>query len=71
MIELTRGDMLRADAEAIINTLSCIGVMGRGLAAQFQRAYPENFRAYEATCKRGEVQPGRVRYRTARSRPSR
>ena len=34
--------------------------MGRGIAAQFKRAYPENFRVYEVACKRGEVQPGRM-----------
>ena len=60
MIELTQGDLLRADADAIVNTVNCVGFMGRGIAAQFKRAYPENFRVYEAACKRGEVQPGRM-----------
>ncbi len=60
MIELTQGDILRADADAIVNTVNCVGFMGRGIAAQFKRAYPANFRAYEAACKRGEVQPGRM-----------
>jgi O-acetyl-ADP-ribose deacetylase (regulator of RNase III) len=60
MIELTQGDILRADAEAIVNTVNCVGFMGRGIAAQFKRAYPDNFRIYEAACKRGEVQPGRM-----------
>jgi len=60
MIEFTQGDILRADADAIVNTVNCVGFMGRGIAAQFKRAYPANFRAYEAACKRGEVQPGRM-----------
>lgn len=60
MIELTRGDILRADAEALVNTVNCVGFMGRGIAAQFKRAFPANFRVYEAACKRGEVQPGRM-----------
>jgi O-acetyl-ADP-ribose deacetylase (regulator of RNase III) len=60
MIELTQGDILRAEADAIVNTVNCVGFMGRGIAAQFKRAYPANFRAYEAACKRGEVQPGRM-----------
>jgi O-acetyl-ADP-ribose deacetylase (regulator of RNase III) len=34
--------------------------MGRGIALQFKKAFPENFRAYEAACRRGEVQPGRM-----------
>lgn len=60
MIQSTRGDILKADAEALVNTVNCVGFMGRGIAAQFKRAYPANFKAYEAACKRGEVQPGRM-----------
>jgi O-acetyl-ADP-ribose deacetylase (regulator of RNase III) len=60
MIERTEGDILRADVDAIVNTVNCVGFMGRGIAAQFKRTYPANFRAYEAACKRGEVQPGRM-----------
>jgi O-acetyl-ADP-ribose deacetylase (regulator of RNase III) len=60
MIEATRGDILKADAEALVNTVNCVGVMGRGIAAQFKRAYPKNFSAYQQACKRHEVQPGRM-----------
>jgi len=60
MIELTRGDILRAEAEALVNTVNCVGVMGRGIALQFKRAFPANFAAYAAACKRDEVQPGRM-----------
>ncbi len=60
MIELMHGNILNADAEAIVNTVNCVGVMGRGIALQFQKTFPEMFRAYEAACKRGELQPGRV-----------
>jgi O-acetyl-ADP-ribose deacetylase (regulator of RNase III) len=60
MIELTQGDILRSEAEALINTVNCVGVMGRGLALQFKRAFPANFVAYAAACKRDEVQPGRM-----------
>lgn len=60
MIELTSGDILKDDSDAIINTVNCVGVMGRGLALQFKNAWPENFKAYEAACKREEVQPGRM-----------
>lgn len=51
---------MRADAEAIVNTVNCVGVMGRGIALQFKNAFPANFKAYEAACKRDEVQPGRM-----------
>lgn len=60
MIELTSGDILKDEAEAIVNTVNCIGVMGRGIALQFKNAWPENFKAYEAACARKEVQPGRM-----------
>jgi O-acetyl-ADP-ribose deacetylase (regulator of RNase III) len=60
MIELRRGDILKQDAEALVNTVNCVGVMGRGVALQFRRAYPENYQAYREACVRGEVQPGRM-----------
>lgn len=60
MISYTKGDLLRADVEALVNTVNCVGVMGRGVALQFKKAFPENFRAYEAACRRGEVVPGRM-----------
>ncbi|MDE2180243.1 MAG: macro domain-containing protein [candidate division NC10 bacterium] len=60
MIEFKIGDILTEDAEALVNTVNCVGVMGRGIARQFKNVYPENFKAYAAACKRGEVQPGRM-----------
>jgi O-acetyl-ADP-ribose deacetylase (regulator of RNase III) len=60
MIEFKTGDILRADAEALVNTVNCVGIMGRGIALQFKNDFPENFKAYEAACARGEVQPGKM-----------
>lgn len=60
MIEYKTGDLLCEDAEAIVNTVNCVGVMGRGISLQFKKAFPENFRVYAAACKRDEVQPGRM-----------
>ncbi len=60
MIELTQGDILHADTEALVNTVNCVGVMGRGIALQFRKAYPENFKTYEAACARKEVRPGKM-----------
>ena len=45
-----------ADAEALVNTVNCVGVMGKGIALQFKKAFPENFKAYEAACRREEGQ---------------
>ena len=60
MIELKTGDILGTDAEALVNTVNCVGFMGRGLAQQFSKAYAPNLKAYQAACKRGEVTPGRM-----------
>lgn len=60
MIRFERGDILAADAEALVNTVNCVGVMGRGIALQFKNRFPANFKAYAAACKRDEVRPGRM-----------
>lgn len=60
MIEFTTGDILQSDAEALVNTVNCVGIMGRGIALQFKNRFPENFRAYAAACAIESVQPGRM-----------
>jgi O-acetyl-ADP-ribose deacetylase (regulator of RNase III) len=60
MINLTEGDILKADAEALVNTVNCVGIMGRGVALQFKKAFPANFKAYEIACKANLVQPGKM-----------
>jgi len=61
-IEFRTGDILSRDldVEALVNTVNCVGIMGRGIALQFKNAFPDNFKAYAAACKREEVQPGRM-----------
>jgi O-acetyl-ADP-ribose deacetylase (regulator of RNase III) len=59
-IELRTGDIFKADADAIVNTVNCVGIMGRGIALQFKNAYPANFKAYKAACDAEQVQPGRM-----------
>lgn len=60
MFEFKTGDILTEEAEALVNTVNCVGIMGRGVALQFKRAFPANFKAYQAACRKGEVQPGRM-----------
>ncbi len=60
MIEFTTGDILRSDVEALVNTVNCVGIMGRGVALQFKNEFPENFKAYQVACGREEVRPGRM-----------
>lgn len=60
MIEHVSGNLLEADAEALVNTVNTVGIMGKGIALQFRQAYPENYEAYRKACERGEVEPGRM-----------
>jgi O-acetyl-ADP-ribose deacetylase (regulator of RNase III) len=60
MIEYKTGDILMEDAEALVNTVNCVGIMGRGIALQFKNTFPENFKSYSAACKRNEVKPGQM-----------
>ena len=60
MIKYKKADLLQEDAEAIVNTVNCVGVMGRGIALQFKNKFPENFQKYAEACKNKEVQPGKM-----------
>lgn len=59
-IEFRQGDIFSSNAEALVNAVNCVGIMGRGVALQFKEAFPANFKAYAAACARKEVQPGRM-----------
>ena len=60
MIDYRVGDILSENTEALVNTVNCVGVMGRGIALQFKKAFPDNYKAYARACKQDEVQPGRM-----------
>ncbi len=60
MIRYRTGNILDAEAEALVNTVNCVGIMGRGIALQFKKAFPANFKAYAAACARKAVEPGRM-----------
>jgi O-acetyl-ADP-ribose deacetylase (regulator of RNase III) len=60
MIEPQTGNLLDADAEALVNTVNTTGVMGKGIALQFKRAFPENFEAYQREAKAGRIRVGEV-----------
>lgn len=58
MIIYSKGNLLEAEAEALVNTVNCVGVMGKGIALQFKQAYPENYKEYEKACKDEKIKPG-------------
>lgn len=60
MTFIQQSDILKADAEALVNTVNCVGVMGRGIALQFKKKFPKNFDAYERACDAGELTLGKV-----------
>jgi O-acetyl-ADP-ribose deacetylase (regulator of RNase III) len=60
MIVETTGNLLLDDAQSLVNTVNTVGVMGKGLALQFKRAFPANFDAYARACAEGRVRPGRI-----------
>ena len=60
MIEFTTGDIHEADTECLVNTVNCVGIMGLGIALEFKKRYPDNFKFYAEACKREEVQPGQM-----------
>jgi uncharacterized protein YwgA/O-acetyl-ADP-ribose deacetylase (regulator of RNase III) len=58
-IVLTSGDLLASKAQTLVNTVNCVGIMGKGIALAFKRRYPEMFEDYVRRCDRGEVELGR------------
>lgn len=60
MIEFKQGNLLEEKAEALVNTVNCVGVMGKGIALQFKQAFPENFKQYKKACDAQTVQPGKM-----------
>ena len=59
-IEYKNGDMFEEPTEAIVNTVNCVGVMGKGVALEFKRRWPENFKAYKKLCDENKISPGRM-----------
>ena len=60
MLIFCHGDMFATPFEIRVNAVNCVGVMGRGLAAQFKARYPAMFIHYRRACLQGLVQPGRL-----------
>jgi O-acetyl-ADP-ribose deacetylase (regulator of RNase III)/uncharacterized protein YwgA len=52
------GDILQSKAQTLVNTVNCVGVMGKGIALEFKKRFPEMFEDYAERCERKEVKPG-------------
>lgn len=60
MIKYTKGNLLEANAQALVNTVNTVGVMGKGIALQFKNRFPNNYKEYRAACKAGTFKTGQV-----------
>lgn len=60
MIQYVIGNILESDAQALVNTVNTVGVMGKGIALQFKKAFPNNFKAYLDACKQGQIDIGKL-----------
>ena len=60
MITYMSGDLFRSPAKVLVNAVNTVGVMGKGIALQFKRIYPEMFEAYRNHCERGDLQVGQL-----------
>lgn len=70
VVRIQRGDLFQSSAEALVNTVNTQGVMGKGLAYEFKKRFPESFDYYQEACKNGEIQIGKVQViRTGKLHP--
>lgn len=54
------GDLFTTKCDWIVNTVNCIGVMGKGIALEFKKRYPNMFEAYKEICNKGLLEPGKL-----------
>ena len=57
-MQILIGDILKSKAQMLINTVNCVGVMGKGIALEFKNRFPDMYEDYVRRCERGEVKPG-------------
>src|SRR6266481_9892836 len=59
MFKALIGDLFASKAQTLVNTVNCVGIMGKGVAQEFKRRYPAMFEDYAARCVRREVRLGK------------
>ncbi|GAB6161934.1 macro domain-containing protein [Desulfothermus naphthae] len=60
MIQFKKGNILNEKVEALVNTVNCVGVMGKGIALQFKKKFPQNYLAYKKACQEKQVKIGKM-----------
>jgi len=59
MVKVLMGDILKSKAQTLVNTVNCVGIMGKGIALKFKEQFPDMFNDYVARCNRNEVRLGK------------
>lgn len=59
-ITFKNGNLFNEDADAIVNTVNCVGVMGKGVALEFKKRWPKNYVAYREQCEANALEPGKL-----------
>lgn len=59
MIKILIGDIFTSRAQTLVNTVNCVGIMGKGLALEFKKRFPDMFKDYRRRCEQGEVRLGK------------
>lgn len=62
MITYTSGDIFQSTASCLVNPVNCVGVMGKGLALEFKKRYPEMFMSYKDMCNGGNLSLGKIAF---------
>src|SRR5438876_270663 len=55
-----KGNLFNSSAQTLVNTVNCVGIMGKGVALEFRRRFPEMFETYRQMCEQGLVKPGQI-----------
>jgi O-acetyl-ADP-ribose deacetylase (regulator of RNase III)/uncharacterized protein YwgA len=59
MVKVLMGDILKSKAQTLVNTVNCVGIMGKGIALEFKEQFPDMFDDYVARCNRNKVRLGK------------
>lgn len=58
MIQVKIGNIFESEMAVLVNTVNCVGVMGKGIAQIYKKKYPLMFKEYKADCDKKAVTTG-------------
>ena len=60
MLKIVTGDIFESDTQTIVNTINCVGAMGKGIALEYKKRYPEMYIKYKELCNRNLIDIGKL-----------